>query len=75
MTLQPLSSVTEEDTSPLQHCNVNVEYVQSDEDADSTTDSPECRRLQSLYMDLRREMFANRILSNEASWRIAITSI
>ena len=53
---------------PLQHCNVNVEYVHSDEEVDSITDSPEYRRLQSLYMDLRREMFVNRILLNKASW-------
>ena len=71
VTLQHLSSVTnqisEEDSSTLQNCNVKVESVQSDEDFDSITDSPEYRRLQSLYRGLPKEMFVNRILLNEAS--------
>ena len=76
VTLQHLSSVTnqiyEEDTSTLQNCNVKVESVQSDEDFDSITDSPEYRRLQSLYRGLPKEMFVNRILLNEASCEVRL---
>ena len=76
VTLQHLSPVTnqisEEDSSTLQNCNVKVESVQLDEDFDSITDSPEYRRLQSLYRGLPKEMFVNRILLNEASCEVKL---
>ena len=76
VTLQHLSSVTnqisEEDSSTLQNCNVKIESVQSDEDFDSITDSPEYRRLQSLYRGLPKEMFVNRILLNKASCEVKL---
>ena len=76
VTLQHLSSVTnqiyEEDSSTLQNCNVKIESVQSGEDFDSITDSPEYRRLQSLYRGLPKEMFVNRILLNKASCEVKL---